>query len=155
MGGVLFFLALFLALFGIYCLLDFLYVRVSGRVVDATVTGFSTKKDKGRRLPVAEYRDEAGELRKQGVTKIDQISYLFSPAIEREIISIVLLPDGKARVYGYLKLVCGVVLLLPLLAVAGGARGGAFLTGQVVYIFLFIAVTVGGLGILRAISRMR
>lgn len=155
MNGILLFLTLFPALFGVYCLLDFLYVRMSGRIVEATVTGFSTKKDKGRVLPVVEHRDEAGQTRKLEIGKIDQISYLFSPAIEREVIGIVLLSDDKARVYGYLKLVCGVVLLMPLLAVAGGERGGAFFTGQIVYIFLFLAVTIGGWIVLRAISRQR
>lgn len=171
MSDILLFLALLPALFGGYCVLDFLYVRAAGRIVEARVAGFSTKKDKGRFLPVVSYPDEGAAVENAGAdpenipegwhraeaAAIDQLSYLVSPAIEREAIAIAVLPGGRVRVYGYLKLVCGALAFLPLLAVLGfGPGGGAgLLTGQAVYILLLIATAVGGWGILLAISRTR
>lgn len=156
MNGILIFLALFPALFGAYCVMDFLYVRASGKIVEAVVTGFSTKKDKGRILPLVSYQDEAGTGQKLAVEAIDQISYFLSPAIEREIINVVILPGGRSRVYGYLGLTCGALAFLPLLAALGAGRGDAgFLNGQIVFVLLFIVAAIGGWGILRTISRLR
>ncbi|MCC6597955.1 MAG: hypothetical protein IT559_04125 [Alphaproteobacteria bacterium] len=156
MNWLLFGLAALPAFPGLYCLFDFFTVQATGKIAEAEVVDFSTKKDKGRFLPIVE-RAAAGDQPAEMFEpqKIDQISYLLSPSIKKENINIVVLRNGMVRVHGYLKLLGGILLILPVLAVLGSGQGGSFFTGQMAFVFLLIAVSVGGWALLRTIARLR
>ena len=102
-----------LAIAGIGLMVLFILGRFSQSVEDYEVVEFQEKKYLGRALPVIEHTNEDGETEKVNVTQIDQISYFLNPAIERQIIPVAGADGQNPSVFGYLKLVAGLIMLLP------------------------------------------
>ncbi len=138
---------------GLYLLFGFLAMRAQGGIEELEVTGFQKAADKGRALPIVRFEDAEGTLKLVEVRKIEQIAYLLSPPIERQVIEVVGVDGALPRVYGYVRLVAGVVLLLPGLAALGLHLDKALFTGQVVYIVILIGMMLGGWAALKFIQR--
>ncbi|MCB9981304.1 MAG: hypothetical protein H6860_02785 [Rhodospirillales bacterium] len=138
---------------GLYLLFGFLSMRAGGHIDEFEITGFQKATDKGRALPVVRYEDGEGTLKLVEVRKIEQISYLFSPPIERQVIKVVGIESDMPRVYGYVRFLGGLILLLPGLAALGLHLHKTLFTGQVVYIVIFIGLMLGGWALLKFIQR--
>jgi len=145
---ILLFLSALPALVGLVLIGDYLYVSLTGEVCEVPVTGFSDRKNKGRVLPLVEF---AGQ--ETSVDQIDQMSYLLSPPIAQQSIGIVVLKNGKKRVFGYCNLLSGVVLLLPFFVALAFRLEKELLMVQVFYILIFIGVSVGGWMLLKIIPK--
>ncbi|MBL4805256.1 MAG: hypothetical protein JKY71_10355 [Alphaproteobacteria bacterium] len=154
MGYILAIIAIPLALAELALIILFMLTQFGQHVEEYEVVGFQKKKFLGRVLPIIERENDEGETEKINVKQIDQISYLLSPAIERQIISVTGADTKSPTVPGYLKLVTGVLLLLPGLATVGLTMDKAYFTGQVMYITLLIAVLLGGWIALKLIQRL-
>lgn len=142
-----------LAIAGIGLMVLFILGRFSQSVEDYEVVEFQEKKYLGRALPVIEHTNEDGETEKVNVTQIDQISYFLNPAIERQIIPVAGADGRNPSVFGYLKLVAGLLMLLPGFASIAISFEKAFLTGQVMYITLLVGMILGGWIALKLIQR--
>lgn len=138
---------------GLYLLCGFLSMRSHGDIGEFEITGFQKATDKGRALPVVRYENGEGALKLVEVRKIEQISYLFSPPIERQMVEVAGIESGMPRVHGYVRLVAGLFLLLPGLAALGLHLHKALFTGQVVYIVILIGLMLGGWALLKFIQR--
>lgn len=153
MGYLLAIIATPLAIAGIGLMVLFVLGRFSQSVEDYEVVEFQDKKFLGRPLPVIEHTNEEGETEKVNVTQIDQISYFLNPAIERQIIPVAGADGQNPSVFGYLKLVAGLIMLLPGFAAIAISFEKAFLTGQVMYITLLVGMILGGWVVLKLIQR--
>ncbi len=143
-----------LALAGLGLIILFMLSRLGQSVEEYEVIGFQKKKFLGRYLPIIERVDSDGEKFRVEVKRIDQLSYLLSPAIERQIIPVAGAGTNSASVPGYLKLVAGSVLLLPGFGAIGLTMEKAYFTGQVMYITLLVGMLLGGWIALKLIQRL-
>lgn len=154
MGYILAIIAIPLALAGLALIILFMLTQFGQSVEEHEIVGFQKKKFIGRFLPIIEHENADGEMQKVEIKQIDQISYLLSPAIERQVIPVAGI-DGKApTVPGYLKLVTGMLLLLPGFASIGLTMDKVYFTGQVMYIILLIGMLLGGWIALKLIQRL-
>lgn len=152
MGQIFILLSLPLALYGCYLIVLFLKLRFSGDVRMLEITGFQRQKNKGRFLPIVSY-ENAGKVDLVEIKEIDQIAYILSPPIEKQVIQIAGIDGAAPCVFGYYKLVVGIVMLLPVLAALGYALENVLFMGQVTYVFIFIALLLGGFAVLKLIQR--
>lgn len=142
-----------LALAGVLLIADYLWVRFMGKIAQGEITGFSEQKNFGRSLPYVQPLGNQELASEVQAIAIDHIGYLISPPILRQVIPVVVLANGKARVYGYLRLLAGLIFLIPLILVLAlqAERIEAF--NQALYSLVFIAVFLLGWVILRCIAR--
>ncbi len=145
---ILLFLSALPALWGVYLIGEFLFGRFAGKIVEAEVVGFSEKKSKGVFLPLV-LLDEKTVV----VHRIDQLSYLINPPIVRQMIRIVTLKNGQRRVFGYAHVLVGVVCLLPFFVALAWRLQEDLMMAQVMYILIFIGMSVGGWAILKLIPK--
>jgi len=149
----LFFVALPFACFGLYLMFSFCVLRFSGCIEEFEVVGFQKKTDKGRVLPIVRYEDGEEGVRLIEIRRIEQISYLLSPAIEKQTIYIANVTGQNPCVFGYLKLLSGLTLLLPALVFWAVGVGKGFLFTQAFFLLVFIGVMLGGWVLLKFIQR--
>ncbi len=153
MGYLLAIIAIPLALAGLGLIILFMLTRFGQSVEEFEVVGFQKKKFLGRVLPIIERENDEGEKEKVNVKHVDQISYLLNPAIEREVITVAGADTPSPSVSGYLKLVTGLLLLLPGFAAVGLTYERVYFTGQVMYATLLIGMLLGGWVVLKLIQR--
>lgn len=154
MGYLLAIISVPLALAGLGLIILFMLSRLGQSVEEFEIIGFQKKKFLGRNLPIIEREDDEGQKYKVEVKQIDQLSYLLSPAIERQIIPVAGAETNSPSIPGYLKLVAGSVLLLPGFGAIGLTMDKAYFTGQVMYITLLVGMLLGGWIALKLIQRL-
>ncbi len=154
MGFILMIIGVPLAFLGLFLVGLFLKIRFMGERLELEVVGFQEAKNKGHVLPIVRYVPDEGEEQRVYIKVIDQISYLLSPAIEKQVISIVDVEGQKPRVYGYFSLVLGLICLMPMFLGLGLSKGNALLTGQASFILILITVMLGGWVAMKFIQRL-
>lgn len=153
-ADLLFYGSIPLALFGVYLWARFLWMRFSDGIHELEISGFQKAKNKGRVLPIVRYEDSEKNLRLVEIKKIEQFSYLFNPAIQKQIVDVVNVKGASPTIYGYIKPVSGLICLLPGVAALALNADRILVLGQVFYIVIFIAVLLGGWAVLKLIQRM-
>lgn len=148
-------ISLVIAAPGVYLLADFLLWMLAGRVVPAQITGFQEKKDKGLRLPVVSFEAQHDGTVNASAMRIDRLSFLLNRPQEGEGTMIVYRQSDpqQVRVYGYINVVGGLVLLVPLMAALAHAFGDTLVLIQIKYSLVFIAIIFGGWVLLKLIQR--
>lgn len=142
-----------LATTGLVLIVDYLYARFAGKITDHEIIEFSDKKYWGRPLPRIHISRDKETFRDIQIHAIDHIGYLISPPTVRQIIPILMLPNGKARVYGYLRLVAGTVLSIPLFLILALQSGRTEVFNQAFYGVVLMGIILLGWIILRRIAR--
>ena len=142
-----------LAAFGCYLIYDFAMVSAKGQRFEAEIIGFQKKKNKWRKLPmIAAQGQSAQKGAIEEVRKIGQLSYILNPPIRHERIEFVRL-GKELRAFGYINLCSGILMVLPVTAVMGAMAQNIYFAAQVVYIFLFAAMALGGWVFMKFIQR--
>ncbi len=115
-------------------------------MVSATITGFGEQKSKGMRLPVVSFETEEGNEVETKVQRIDQFLFLLNRPGQDDFTTVIYSVDEpkKARIYGYIHVVAGLFLFVPLLASLGLKLRSAVLLGQVSYVLVFGVIVFGG-----------
>ncbi|MCB1563596.1 MAG: hypothetical protein KDJ75_08495 [Alphaproteobacteria bacterium] len=144
------------ALLGLWLCGDFLFWVATGTVEEGEVTGFQERKNKGRVLPVIRIERVEEEPFEVKPERIDQISYLLSPAIEKERRSVIVRkgPPARARLFGYLNLIAGLFLLAPCVGLLALHSGQYLFVGQLAYIVIFASILLGSWVLLKMIQKM-
>lgn len=152
---ILFIFSLPPAALGVYFAGAFVCDLARGEVVRAEIKGFQSRKDKGMRLPVVEFRGSGGAPVQAGAVRIDQMLYFFNRPGAGDFISILCLPGGKrrVRVHGYLYLVLAGFSCAPAVLLAGYAFGRGEAAIQALYALVFGGMILGGWALLKLIQR--
>ena len=174
MDTVLLIISGVMALGGLWLIVDFLLWEYNGRKAVARIEGFQSKKSGWLRLPLVAFEDEKNATIQAPVQRIDQmIYYVVNPGIGdiTTIIYRVLPPTHQAahqtgrqpdsqpgnhalvRVYGFLRLIAGALLCVPLLLTLAMMAQNALVFAQVLYVVCFIAMFAGGLAFLKFIQK--
>lgn len=151
------FIGIFTALIGlcgVFLAGRFAFMRLRGCIYEATVISFVKQQNKGHRLPVVEYENEALENIKAKTLSIDNVSYLISPAQKDGVVPILVNKDNPddVRVYGYLFLILGISLLFPFLFCSVPFVFGSLVAAQFGFLFV-LGVILGAAWLLLRLLR--
>ena len=142
------------AILGLCLILNFALWEAKGIKVDGLIVGFV----KGRwfRTPVLSFQVGDGGETRMRAERIDQLVFLLGRPRENEIAPIIYREEGarlRMRVFGYLPLILGALLMLPLVAALGFASGKMLAVVQVAYVVIFAGIIIGGLALMKFIAR--
>jgi|GEM_PF-2555527 len=137
----------------VYFITDFALMFFNGVRTRGEITGFI--KGKYMRLPVLKFTDEQEREHEFPAGQIDQLLYLLNPAQERDLIDIIYRRDDPAnmRVFGTLRLIAALFIVLPVLMMLVGAIGQAVMASQLAYLIIMGLILVGGFTIIKLIQR--
>ncbi|MGB4106323.1 MAG: hypothetical protein WBK55_00840 [Alphaproteobacteria bacterium] len=127
------------ALAGGWLLFDFCLWYFKGKVTAGTIQDF----EKGK--PVVSFETEDGKVTRR-VSRIMRLSYFLSDPQPGEIFNVIYRPMGdtpNVRLHGYMGLMSGVLLLIPLPGALAAQYGRDWLAGQVSFILVFVGLMVG------------
>jgi hypothetical protein len=143
------------AVAGAFLLGDFLYWAVRGRVVRARITGWQDRKNKGLFLPRVIFKNENGEIVEGAPSRIDQFLYFLNRPGEGALTTLIHLRDDikQVRIYGYINVVAGGALFLPLPVALGIERGAPLVLGQAAYVAILAVIILGGWALMKLIQR--
>jgi hypothetical protein len=140
-------IALLPALFGVWLIIDFLLWEIRGHIATAQIKEFSADKDKGKLLPVMSFEHEKIMVSIQA-ERIDQLMYLLSKPKAGDVTDVIYIVEEtglRVRIYGYMNIVAGVMLVVPFVAALALWMGKALAVTQSLFFFLFagiMAVTI-------------
>jgi hypothetical protein len=155
MDSVKMMFAVLLAFTGAGLLFDYVLWRVIGEITVGTITGFQEKKSKFLKRPIVSFKDAEGNTHTAQTERIDRLLFILNRPGVGETIEILYRKKTPemAIVYGYLNLMIGMLLLLPVMAIWALKFGKILIATQVVYIFIFVGIIVGGWILLKIIQR--
>lgn len=157
MNIVLLILSLPFAVFGLYLIAEHFYWLITGRVVVGEIVEFSKDKNLALSLPIVRFDMEDDEVITLQAQQIRRWSYIFAPPKEEGALVPVVVrtvdSDHIARIYGFVGLVAGGLLCVPLLAVLAYMYGDALAQMQFMYALTFSVILFGGWTFLKFIQR--
>jgi hypothetical protein len=142
-------LALICALGGAFLVFDFFLWYFTGKVVAGTIEDF----EKGK--PIMAFKTEEGNNVSARAERIVHMGYFLAMPHQGDIFNTIYReqPDLQVRVHGYLHLVTGGVLLLPMLWYLAHEYGRLWLGGQVSFVATFAVLILGIWAALKLIRR--
>lgn len=149
-------IALLPALSGVWLVIDYLLWEAKGKVATAQIESFGESKDKGRPLPVVTFEHEKKNVSIQA-QRIDQLMYLLSDPKVGDVTDIIYVTEDtglRARVYGYMNLVAGGMLIVPFVTALAMWMGKSLAVTQSVFFFLFAGIMAGALIFIKLIQRV-
>ncbi len=158
-------LSVFLALFGVYLMLEFLWINVLWNKTQGVVRGFQEKTKWGKALPIVSYNLKSNnaevkdEQKKKSVSarvvRVDRLAAHFDPLQEGDIVPVIFRFASPKRVYvfGFLNLILGGMLCLPLLTILVLNYGQAIMMYQLLFVFVFIAVMFGAWLLMKLVQK--
>ena len=155
MSGILFLPALAMAGFGAFLIFDFLLWQFTGEITRGTIEGFEPKKKGPGSLPVFSFQKPDGTKIRVKAEKIAQLMYLLGrPEAGTDFTIIYRRGDPPPlRVHGYLYLILGGMLFVPLLAWIAIVHGGSLMAGRLAFLVVFTILMLGGWVMLKLIQR--
>ena len=153
---VFLFISLLPALSGAWFVIDFLMWEAKGHVATAQIDSFGTAKDKGAPLPVVIFEHEEKSVSVQA-ERIDQLMYLLSRPKAGDVTDIIYVADDtglRARVYGYMNVTVGGMLIIPFVLTLAVWMGKTLAVTQSVFFFLFAAIMGGAILFLKLVQRV-
>jgi hypothetical protein len=141
------------ALVGLALIAEYGWARWRGTLEDLEIIDFQDKKYLGRALPVVEVQDSQGHTVRLNIRMIDHMGYLISPPILRQVIPVLREEGDQGRVYGYLKICAGLILLFPFFTILAVYFSRDMLFQQVLYIGILGGIVLGVWIFLRWVGR--
>lgn len=140
---------------GVYLLADFMLWRVRARIVLAQITGFQGRRSRGMKLPVVVFPLPDGGVQTAETARIDRFSHILNRPGEGEPVEVIYRADNPAlvRVYGFINVVAGLFLLLPLIFAMGARLEVGRVLAQASFALTFGAIIIGGWALLKLIQR--
>ena len=138
-----------------YMFADFLLWRRSGRVALAEIVDFQSQRNKGFDLPVVRIEAKDGKEHIVAALRIDRFAFLLNRPGKEDFIAIIYKESDpkQARVYGYINVVAGLFLLIPLCYFLTDRYGHSVAVSQLSYFVALGAIIFGGWVFLKLIQR--
>jgi hypothetical protein len=145
-------------IFGLWLIIDFLLWEARGTKSAGTIEGFVKKTDKGKHLPVVSFVSDKGP-EQATAQRIDQMMYLLGRPQRGVITDIIYMRTGEdepvvLRVYGYLNLLTGTMLVIPSIIAFGYVMGRTLVVTQGMFLLAFLVIAGGGMAAMKLIQRI-
>ncbi len=148
-------LALVPAAFGAYLIFDFFLWRFYGHATRGVIESFEPGIGGKGQLPVLSFTKEDGAKVTQKAEAVTDLAYILGrPEPGMSFTILYREKDGlRLRVHGYLYLMAGFLLFLPLLAALAVFYSNALMAAQLQFLLIFIAIALGGPVLLKLAQR--
>jgi len=155
MSYLFFIIALLIFAAGLYFLIDWLIWRLGTEITMGEIIGFSEKTDKGFHLPKVRFELGHEQEIEAEVLKVDRLLYMLNQPAEGAYITLSYKRENpdQARVHGYVPCILAAILLIPLLGAGAYMLGSALLAMKTTYVFILMAILLGGWAGLKFIQR--